>query len=36
MAQLYAGEKAKFEFQRTLSRLTAMASQEYLARPHLR
>lgn len=33
--QLYAGDKLKFEFQRTQSRLTEMQSQEYLARPHL-
>jgi cell division protein ZapE len=35
MAGIYAGDKAKFEFQRTQSRLAEMASQEYLARPHL-
>jgi cell division protein ZapE len=34
-AQLYSGDKLKFEFQRTQSRLTEMQSQEYLARPHL-
>jgi cell division protein ZapE len=34
-AELYAGEKSRFEFQRTQSRLTEMQSQEYLARPHL-
>ncbi|HVT36841.1 MAG TPA: cell division protein ZapE, partial [Nevskiaceae bacterium] len=33
--QLYAGEKLKFEFQRTRSRLAEMQSQEYLARAHL-
>lgn len=33
--QLYTGEKSRFEFQRTLSRLTEMQSREYLARPHL-
>ena len=33
--QLYAGKRLKFEFQRTLSRLQEMQSQEYLARPHL-
>jgi len=33
--QLYAGRKLAFEFQRALSRLTEMQSQEYLARPHL-
>lgn len=35
MESLYVGERLKFEFQRTLSRLTEMQSQEYLARPHL-
>ncbi len=33
--QLYVGEKLKFEFQRTQSRLTEMQSEEYLARAHL-
>jgi len=33
--QLYAGKKLTFEFQRALSRLIEMQSQEYLARPHL-
>lgn len=33
--QLYAGAKLTFEFQRALSRLVEMQSQEYLARPHL-
>ena len=33
--QLYAGKKLAFEFQRALSRLIEMQSQEYLARPHL-
>ncbi|HTU65986.1 MAG TPA: cell division protein ZapE [Steroidobacteraceae bacterium] len=33
-AELYQGEKLKFEFQRTASRLTEMQSQEYLARAH--
>jgi cell division protein ZapE len=33
--QLYAGRRLKFEFQRALSRLVEMQSQEYLARPHL-
>jgi cell division protein ZapE len=33
--QLYAGKRLAFEFQRTLSRLQEMQSQEYLARPHL-
>jgi cell division protein ZapE len=31
---LYQGEKLKFEFQRTASRLTEMQSEEYLARAH--
>jgi cell division protein ZapE len=35
MHELYVGSKLKFEFQRTLSRLTEMQSEEYLARPHL-
>jgi cell division protein ZapE len=33
-AELYRGEKLKFEFQRTTSRLTEMQSEEYLARAH--
>ena len=33
-AELYKGEKLKFEFQRTASRLTEMQSAEYLARAH--
>ncbi len=33
-ADLYRGEKLKFEFQRTASRLTEMQSEEYLARAH--
>lgn len=34
-ADLYTGDKSRFEFQRTQSRLTEMQSQEYLAQPHL-
>jgi cell division protein ZapE len=33
-AELYKGEKLKFEFQRTSSRLTEMQSEEYLASAH--
>lgn len=33
--ELYAGERLKFEFERTLSRLTEMQSREYLHEPHL-
>jgi cell division protein ZapE len=33
-AELYRGEKLKFEFQRTASRLAEMQSEEYLARAH--
>jgi cell division protein ZapE len=33
-ADLYKGEKLKFEFQRTASRLVEMQSEEYLARAH--
>jgi cell division protein ZapE len=33
-AELYRGEKLKFEFQRTSSRLMEMQSEEYLARAH--
>jgi cell division protein ZapE len=32
--ELYKGEKLKFEFQRTASRLIEMQTQDYLARPH--
>jgi cell division protein ZapE len=32
--ELYKGEKLKFEFQRTASRLAEMQSTEYLARAH--
>ena len=35
LLQLYQGEKLKFEFQRTVSRLQEMQSHEYLERPHL-
>jgi cell division protein ZapE len=31
---LYAGERLRFEFERTRSRLAEMQSKEYLARPH--
>jgi cell division protein ZapE len=33
-AELYKGEKLKFEFQRTASRLVEMQSHDYLARAH--
>jgi cell division protein ZapE len=33
--QLYQGRRHQFEFERTLSRLTHMQTQEYLALPHL-
>jgi cell division protein ZapE len=33
-AQLYRGERLPLEFQRTVSRLTEMQSEEYLARQH--
>ena len=33
-AELYKGEKLKFEFQRTASRLVEMQSEEYLSRAH--
>ena len=33
-ARLYRGERLSFEFQRTVSRLTEMQSEEYLAREH--
>jgi len=32
---IYVGEKLKFEYQRTISRLQEMQSKEFLARPHL-
>ncbi|MDR6235883.1 cell division protein ZapE [Pseudomonas oryzihabitans] len=34
LKDLYSGGRLEFEFQRTLSRLLEMQSQEYLARPH--
>lgn len=33
-AELYRGERLRLEFQRTVSRLTEMQSEEYLARGH--
>lgn len=35
MTQLYQGTRVTFEFDRTISRLTEMQSEEYLAQPHL-
>lgn len=35
MEQLYQGTRVSFEFDRTVSRLTEMQSEEYLALPHL-
>ena len=35
IASLYQGQKLRFEFERTCSRLLEMQSEEYLARPHL-
>lgn len=35
MEGLYLGTKLRFEFERTVSRLIEMQSQEYLAKPHL-
>ena len=34
LAELYAGGRLGFEFERTRSRLLEMQSHEYLARPH--
>ena len=34
VAELYAGERLRFEFARTTSRLIEMQSHAYLARPH--
>jgi cell division protein ZapE len=35
LESLYVGQRLAFEFQRTVSRLTEMQTQDYLARPHL-
>ncbi|QGG80965.1 cell division protein ZapE [Litorivicinus lipolyticus] len=35
LMSLYQGSRVTFEFDRTVSRLTEMQSQEYLAQPHL-
>jgi cell division protein ZapE len=35
LEELYAGERLRFEFERTKSRLLEMQSHEYLARSHL-
>ncbi|MFT3904731.1 MAG: cell division protein ZapE [Steroidobacteraceae bacterium] len=35
-AAIYRGERLRFEFQRTVSRLVEMQSEQYLARPHRR
>ncbi|MFD3227485.1 cell division protein ZapE [Rahnella aceris] len=35
MFEIYQGERLKFEYQRCLSRLQEMQSEEYLRRPHL-
>jgi cell division protein ZapE len=34
LPSLYSGDRLKFEFARTQSRLLEMQSREYLARPH--
>jgi cell division protein ZapE len=34
LEQLYTGDRLRFEFERTRSRLVEMQSSEYLARPH--
>ena len=34
-AELYAGQRLAFEFERTISRLTEMQSSDYLHQPHL-
>ncbi|KAE9771391.1 cell division protein ZapE, partial [Escherichia coli] len=35
MFEIYAGEQLKFEFQRCLSRLQEMQSEEYLRSEHM-
>lgn len=35
VVELYTGERLKFEFQRTVSRLTEMQSHDYLAKQHI-
>ena len=35
VAELYAGTRLAFEFERTISRLIEMQSSDYLALPHL-
>jgi len=34
LAELYQGERLRFEFQRTLSRMSEMQSAQYLSQPH--